>query len=159
MDRLREVVSGIWASDQPTKRDYLEVIPSMGITTIFDLTSKRDQAHDLRSPYYDSGLNNDIDLKKVPYIIIYMPMIIGQSFPKDVATIVDAIMKTYGPVLFHCLKGRDRTGIIEAIIKVRRGQSATKAIDEYEQNRSLNIPAYNTLLRTMLKGTADGHAT
>jgi protein-tyrosine phosphatase len=73
----------------------------------------------------------------------YYPEIL-RRWPKLVAAAIAAVADAPGPVLFHCGAGRDRTGMISAILEQLVGVSRDAILDDY----SAAVRAYNSWLRS-----------
>lgn len=124
----------VYRSEQPTRRGFQE-IREVGIKTIVNLRDK----------HSDASLVEGLGLG-----LVEVPMNAGSFSEADIIKALRAVWAAPKPVLIHCQRGADRTGVVAAMYRVVC-ESWTKedAIDElihggYGFNRVWyhNIPAF-----------------
>ena len=129
-------------SDYPGKLTAAEVqwLLQNDITTIIDLREEKEYRLNpciLESEsgftYYHLPVTGGGDTPKSPDAVadVYLGMI-DEQMDKIIGTILDA--KTN--VLFFCGAGKDRTGVVSAIILKRLGYSSQKIIDDYMETKN-----------------------
>ena len=128
----------LWRSDVParlTERD-LDVLRRQGITTVIDL---RESASLLR----ESGLPECAD----GFTVLRCPIPEGAGIPESPAALpasymviaesagmkaaLHAIAAAKTGVLFHCTAGKDRTGVLSAILLSMAGVSDAEIVADY----------------------------
>lgn len=83
-----------------------------------------------------------MNIKLPPHFISKMTMgdfyvqLLDQSHSRFLA-VFKAILKTPGTVLFHCTAGKDRTGLIAALLLLNAGVSRPDVVTEYAYSREL----------------------
>lgn len=75
-------------------------------------------------------------------------------FPDLMANAFTAIAEAPGPVLFHCSAGRDRTGLMSALLLRLNGATTESILDDYERG----VRGYNDALRNGLMPTSHAPA-
>ena len=129
-------------SDYPGKLTAAEVqwLLQNDITTIIDLREGKEYRLNpciLESEsgftYYHHPVTGGGDTPKSPDAVadVYLGMI-DEQMDKIIGTILDA--KTN--VLFFCGAGKDRTGVVSAIILKRLGYSSQKIIEDYMETKN-----------------------
>lgn len=129
-------------SDYPGKLTAAEVqwLLQNDITTIIDLREEKEYRLNpciLESEsgftYYHLPVTGGGDTPKSPDAVadVYLGMI-DEQMDKIIGTILDA--KTN--VLFFCGAGKDRTGVVSAIILKRLGYSSQKIIEDYMETKN-----------------------
>lgn len=129
-------------SDYPGKLTAAEVqwLLQNDITTIIDLREEKEYRLNpciLESEsgftYYHLPVTGGGDTPKSPDAVadVYLGMI-DEQMDKIIGTILDA--KTN--VLFFCSAGKDRTGVVSAIILKRLGYSSQKIIEDYMETKN-----------------------
>ncbi len=124
----------VYRSEQPSQRGFQE-IRDAGIRTVLNLRDRSTDAPLLQ------GLGLDL---------VEVPMTAGNFTETDIIKALKVIRDARKPVLIHCQRGADRTGVVAAMYRiVCEGWTKDDAIDElvhggYGFNRIWyrNIPAY-----------------
>ncbi len=124
----------VYRSEQPSRAGFQE-IRDLGIKTILNLRDKHTDAPLLEGFGFD---------------LIEVPMTAGNFTEGDIVKALKAIHEARKPVLVHCQRGADRTGVVIAMYRlVFEGWTKEDAIDEllhggYGFNRIWygNIPKY-----------------
>lgn len=124
----------VYRSEQPSQRGF-EEIRDAGIRTVLNLRDRHSDAPLLQ------GLGLDL---------VEVPMDAGSFTEADIIKALKAIRDARKPVLIHCQRGADRTGVVTAMYRVVfEGWTKEDAIDEllhggYGFNRIWygNIPKY-----------------
>lgn len=75
-------------------------------------------------------------------------------FPDLMANAFTAIAEAPGPVLFHCSAGRDRTGLMSALLLRLNGATTESILNDYERG----VRGYNDALRSGLMPTSHAPA-
>ena len=135
----------IWRSDVPSvpSAEDAEKLRELNITTIIDM---RTEAECKRTPdgfadmegfdYHHfpitEGSGVPESLEAVPYS--YMSIATAESIPDVWRTIAEA----ESGVLFHCTAGKDRTGVVSAIILMACGVDRETIVDDYVVSREYN---------------------
>ena len=134
-----------WRSDvpvQPTVED-VEKLLSNRITTVIDMRTDEEvlkkpcglaDMAEFRYHHFPitEGSGVPESLEAVP--LSYMDIATAESMPKILRTIAEA---PYG-VLFHCSAGKDRTGVVSAIILMLCGADRRDIVDDYVISREYN---------------------
>ena len=141
-DGLATKRNSLWRSDVqnfPGEEDFA-LLKARGITTILDLRGEKDTT---RKPNGFSGvegftyINLPIDegsgvpesVEAVP--VSYMAIAQAEKMPEVFRTIADAD----GGVMFNCTAGKDRTGVVSAILLLHAGVSDEDIIKNYVLTR------------------------
>ena len=91
--------------------------------------------------YYDEiGIDLDVESRRLAKAEFYIHLIDGHL--SQVKQILQLWVKHDGHVLIHCSLGRDRTGIISAIIQRSLGATEQEIIDEYAMS-AINLASLN----------------
>lgn len=135
----------LWRSDVPEniQENDIDKLLENGITTIIDMRTEREVqrrpnalANDKRFVYLhypiEEGSEPPESLEAVP--LSYMK-IAGGKFAAD---IFKAIADAPDGVLFHCTAGKDRTGVISAVLLMLCGVDNETIIQDYVISRENN---------------------
>lgn len=135
----------LWRSDaplNPTKED-MALLQSKGITTLIDLRSAREVSH---NPTFlsaakgfsyhhlpiDEGSEPPDSFEKVP--LSYMEIAWAKNLPRVFETIAQAERGA----MFFCAAGKDRTGVLSAILLLACGVEKAAVAKDYALSRSYN---------------------
>ncbi len=122
IDRLVEIENGLWRGSHPSEAADYDLLKQKGITTIVDLRNRDTEAEKAMA----ASLG-------ITYINIPMD---GFKTPPaaDIAKILSVLQDSARrPLFIHCHMGRDRTGLISALYRVKaQGWSPEKALAEWE---------------------------
>lgn len=134
-----------WRSDVPSspQADDIRKLLSAHITTIIDM---RTEAERVKAPNTLSELS-EFEYHHFPIIegsgvpesleavpLSYMEIATAENMPKVMRTIAEA---SEG-VLFHCTAGKDRTGVVSAIILMTCGAYREDIVNDYVVSREYN---------------------
>lgn len=141
-DGLATKRNSLWRSDvqnYPSTKDF-ELLKNRGITTILDLRGDKDLARKpsgfenaegftyVNCPIIEgSGVPESVEAVPVSYLIIAQ----AESMPKVFRTIADA----ESGVMFNCTAGKDRTGVVSAILLLHAGVYDGDIIENYVLTR------------------------
>lgn len=141
-DGLATKRNSLWRSDvqnYPSEGD-VALLKERGITTIIDLRGEKDLARKpsgfanaegftyINCPIVEgSGVPESVEMVPVSYLAIAQT----ENMPKVFRTIADA--KT--GVMFNCTAGKDRTGVVSAILLLHAGVSDADIIENYVLTR------------------------
>lgn len=114
---IEQVIPGIYRSPLPRARDIAE-FAARGGATVVDLTQRE-----------RSTVARACERQGLRYIKHPLPYVGG-----DIDAAVEAILSAPAPVLFHCYHGRDRTGCVARVIRMRK----VGRIILYRVGRNLN---------------------
>lgn len=131
-------------SDVPNKvsDDDVELLLSNNITTIVDLRSddevqKKPCAlnNNKNFEYYHCKIYGDGYLPTSVEVVpdSYFAMVDEQT---TVLNIMKILAKAKGGVLYHCTAGKDRTGVISALLLLLSGVCKTDIVDDYHISQS-----------------------
>lgn len=134
-----------WRSDVPSQpsADDIEKLISANITTVIDMRTVSEVAKspDMLSEtagfeYFHFPINEGSgvpeSLEAVP--LSYMDIATAENMPK----VMKVIAKSEGGVLFHCTAGKDRTGVVAAIILLLCGVDRETIVNDYVISREYN---------------------
>lgn len=135
----------IWRSDapiDPTGEDTI-LLQSKGIRTVIDLRSDEEvrrrptalsctAGFDYRHLPVTEGSEPPDSFEKVP--LSYMEIAAAKSLPRVFETIADAD----GGVMFFCTAGKDRTGVVSAILLLTCGVDRETVCRDYALSRKYN---------------------
>ncbi|WP_077532537.1 tyrosine-protein phosphatase [Massiliimalia massiliensis] len=148
--------------DKLTRRD-MDVLYDFGIRTVIDLRSpeevaqsenplSRDSRFDYHSiPVFSADASPEaLAQKKIDMgqLYIYMADHCTDSFFQ----IFDTILHSHGGVLFHCTAGKDRTGVLAAILLLACGVAKDDVVWEYTFTEELLRPLVEQLENNVPKG-------
>lgn len=141
-DGLATRRNSLWRSDvqcYPCEEDVV-LLKERGITTILDLRGEKDVArkpsgfanvegfHYINYPM-DEGSGVPESVEAVP--VSYMAIACAANMPKVFRTIAEAETG----VMFNCTAGKDRTGVVSAILLMHAGVSDEDIIENYVLTR------------------------
>ena len=134
-----------WRSDVPVKpaAGDIEKLIAQGITTVIDMRTlwEAEKAPDTLSEtagfvYHHfpitEGSGVPESLEAVP--LSYMTIATAENMPKVMKVLAEAEKG----VLFHCTAGKDRTGVVAAIILMACGVERKDIVDNYVISREYN---------------------
>lgn len=137
-DGLATKRNSLWRSDvqnYPSKEDF-ELLKERGITTIIDLRGDKDLARKpsgfaneegftyINCPIIEgSGVPESVE--KVP--VSYLAIAQAENMPK----VFKAIANAKTGVMFNCTAGKDRTGVVSAILLLHARVSDEDIIENY----------------------------
>jgi protein-tyrosine phosphatase len=143
----------------------VEILARLGITDVFDLRSDSELARDGVGPFAGeharhhhvplvkrslSPFDPDIDWRTVNLRDRYVEML--EEGGPSIRTIFDALAESGGaPIVFHCSGGKDRTGVVAALLQRTLGVSDEVVVDDYSSSES-HLRAATTDLRAGLDG-------
>ncbi len=120
--RLIQLDPGVWRGSQPTTPEDYQQLKSLGIKTILNL-----RWDDSVAESKSLAEANGFQFFNIPIVAADGPT--DDDIKKAFAVILD---KAEQPVYFHCTLGRDRTGLIAALYRVRvQNEDPQKAYDEW----------------------------
>lgn len=141
-DGLATKRNSLWRSDvqnYPSEKD-IALLKERGITTILDLRGDKDLARKpsgfantegftyINCPIIEgSGIPESVE--KVP--VSYLAIAQAEHMPKVFRTIANA----ESGVMFNCTAGKDRTGVVSAILLLHAGVSDADIIENYVLTR------------------------
>lgn len=125
--------------------DEVEWLRSNDVTTVVDL--RGDKEHETEPCrlekeegfiYYHIPVAGNGDMPRTPAEVpgVYLKML-----DENMEKIIDTIMGAKSKVLYFCNAGKDRTGIVSAIILKRLGYDEKVIIDDYMETRD-NLPEF-----------------
>lgn len=101
--RFDRVDAAIYRSGQPTSQQLQELSQRYGIRTVLKL-------------------NHGPEVVPAGVTIIHRPLsVMTEPSPAELQEILDTIESSPKPLLVHCTHGEDRTGLIVALYRLRRG--------------------------------------
>ncbi len=117
--RLREILPGLYRGSAPSPKDVLWLKQSLGINKIVSL---------------DAGAGKRIDRACKLLGINHVKIYLGET-PGSLIKLLEYNLKNLllegGPTFIHCHHGKDRTGLVVALLKCKYlGVSPEKALDE-----------------------------
>jgi tyrosine-protein phosphatase SIW14 len=117
LDRFQRVAEGVYRSSQPSGAQLRELVRRYGIRTVLKLNAGRDDA--------PPGVT-----------VLHRPLsVMSEPSPAELARVVAAVEQAPRPVLIHCTHGEDRTGLVVALYRMRRGVTAEMAYAEMGRHR------------------------
>ena len=141
-DGLATRRNSLWRSDvqnYPCEEDF-KILKERGITTIIDLRGDKDLARKpsgfanadgftyINCPIIEgSGVPESVE--KVP--LSYLAIAQAENMPKVFKTIANA----KNGVMFNCTAGKDRTGVVSAILLLHAGVSDADIVENYVLTR------------------------
>ena len=126
--------------------DDMAKLKEYGVTTVIDLRSKSELERYGSPAQQDDGIDfhsiplflGNPDLEEDPTMVFLRTHLLGDFYVKileelsgDVIKVLDVLSRCEGCALFHCAHGKDRTGIIAAIIYLLAGASRVDIITNY----------------------------
>lgn len=128
LPRFREISQGLYRSGRPTKAGLERAHEDYGIRTIINLENS---SYNIRR---ERGWAEDLDIR-----FYSLPMNASQT-PRD-ETVNEALRlmadESNHPLLIHCKRGRDRTGLIVGLYRVEH--EGVAAEDAYEEMKDLGF--------------------
>ena len=109
LPRFDRVEAGVYRSAQPSGAQLQRLLVQYGIRTVVKLNTGSDAA-----PAGVTVLHHPLNVLKEPSAA-------------ELEAILDAIEQSPKPVLIHCTHGEDRTGLVVALYRMRRGTSTDLA--------------------------------
>ena len=135
----------IWRSDAPVTENEADadLLRDLGITTVIDL---RTDAEAARKPcvYAD---REGFAYRRIPFTIGSAPPASLEEIPglylemasqPEAADVLRAVAEAEGGVLYCCTAGKDRTGVISALILTACGADPKAVVDDYAVSREYN---------------------
>ena len=135
----------IWRSDAPLTRIEADEnrLRENGITTLIDLrtdaeTGRKPCAYAEREGfrYYHIAITEGAIpprcLEEVP--VVYMKM----AFQREMADVFRLIAAAEGGVMYFCAAGKDRTGVVSAVLQLTAGVDHGTIIRDYAASRDYN---------------------
>jgi protein-tyrosine phosphatase len=146
-DQLRPGV--LWRSENPvlTHLQLQHSIATLGLTRVVDLRSRAEVAHachdwtalgidHVRAPL-SAGAASSWHDRYTSYV---------ENRPANVVSALRAVMDADGaPVLVHCAAGKDRTGVVVALVLSLLGVRRSDIVDDYVRT----APAVEAILRRL----------
>lgn len=110
--RFDRVEERVYRSGQPSREQLRALTAHYGIRTVIKLNAGKDEA--------PPGV-----------MVLHFPLhVLVAPTPKELDQILDVIEQSPKPLLIHCTHGEDRTGLVVALYKVRRGASPDSAFTD-----------------------------
>ncbi len=112
-----------------------QLLRKSGIHTVVNLANDAQQIRDLlNSPAFDSpGYQSLLEQEKVFYCHASTDLT-SPEFTDSLIQALKYIAKREGPYLIHCNEGKDRTGILCALLECLCGSSLTEVTNDYMQS-------------------------
>ncbi len=107
--RLQRVDGALFRSGQPSRADLERLVQRHGVRAVLKLNRGHDDA-----PAGVRVIEEPLDPLREPP-------------PERIARILDEIDRAPKPLLVHCTHGEDRTGLIVALYRIRRGATVEEA--------------------------------
>jgi protein tyrosine/serine phosphatase len=163
--------------EELTSRDVRHLIDDIGLSTVIDLRSPDDcepaiplqgtRVRVINLPIIRAGLSTDLERPMAPdgrvdVALIYR-MFMEMSIPA-ITEIVRELTSGATPALFHCSAGKDRTGVVAAIILRAVGVTPDAVIADFVETETvlteitaymLRRPAYADVVLRLPPGTMD----
>jgi protein-tyrosine phosphatase len=117
-----------------------EAMQTYGVTTVLDLRSEGEVARDpspfaagVGATYVHRALIDDKNMNNIgdAQDMFERYLFIVNSRPQAFAEVFSAIAAAQGPVLFHCFAGKDRTGLVAAMLLALAGVSPDHIAADY----------------------------
>ena len=142
--------------DKLTNSDVLKLINEYNLTTIIDLRTTQekrekpdiycDKLKYIDIPIFDKrvpGISREKNIAKSSRKGLNMKALYGEivtgEYLEKISEVIKIIMNTEdGAVLFHCTAGKDRTGIIAALILAILGADGKDIYDDYLHTNRVN---------------------
>ena len=130
--RLAQVDEGLWRSGQPS-REGLEQLAKAGVKTVLSLRERVDEEERREAARLGMKVEN------VPILGFLMPTF--SQVDRALAVLNDPAKR---PVAVHCRHGKDRTGVVVAAYRVKKGLPVKQAAAE-AKSFGCCIPGYRDL--------------
>jgi protein-tyrosine phosphatase len=163
--------------EELTGRDVRHLIDDIGLSTVIDLRSPDDcepaipllgtRVRVINLPIVRSGLSTDLERPMGPHgrvdVALIYRMFMEMSIPA-IREIVEELTSGATPALFHCSAGKDRTGVVAAIILRAVGVTPEAVVADFVETESvldeivaymLRRPAYADVVLRLPPGTMD----
>ncbi|MBO4635777.1 MAG: tyrosine-protein phosphatase [Clostridiales bacterium] len=128
--------------------DIHELLIAHGVRTVVDLRSKSEVAH-YGNPFRDDGVTKfyniplfvgDPDAKTDPTMMFLRTHLLGDFYVvmlKELGPAIAEVLRVFiretdGKILFHCAHGKDRTGVIAAIMYLIAGADKEDIVTNYK---------------------------
>ena len=145
MDGKTTIRNRVWRSDIPTERNEADAerLKALGITTIIDL---RTEAEVARHPCAYAGMDG-FAYHHLPIVTGSVPPATLEEVPASYLQIASQpetaeafriIAGAQSGVLFGCTAGKDRTGVLSAILLLACGADRKTIVDDYVLSRVYN---------------------
>ena len=128
-----------------------------GITTIIDLRSDEEVAKspcaykgDNKFKYYHCKIHGD---GRIPQSVDLVPVSYFEMVDeeKTVVNVIKVLANAEGAVLYHCTAGKDRTGVITALLMLLAGASRKDILADYAKT----LEYLRTLLQSFIESNRD----
>ncbi len=163
--RVRPAV--LWRGDDPTvsPRDEIAALAAQGLTAVLDLRSTPEvirsphravaelgvSAHHL--PLAETAVNPLALVEAAP--AVRSPADVGRWYAglvrghiHEVAEGLEIIGTSPGGVLFHCAAGKDRTGILAAVVLLLLGADHSEIVEDYARTEQNLVAIFERLRMT-----------
>ena len=122
IERFMQLDSQLYRGAQPQTYDDFMALKKMGIKTIINMRASADWI------VWEDQIAEKLGMKFYSFPLT----ILGPLADDTIDEILDIVFdKSYGPIFLHCRHGKDRTGMISAIYRVKKqGWSRTRAWQE-----------------------------
>lgn len=165
----------LWRSDDPTISPHEEIrsLAGQGLSAVLDLrstpevsTSPHRMAAQLgialhHLPLAEAAVNPLAIVDAAPFM--RSPADVGRWYARlvrghvhEVAEGLRVIGDSRGGVLFHCAAGKDRTGILAAVVLTLLGADRSEVVEDYAQTQQ-NLPAIFARLKHAAYTQSAGH--
>lgn len=133
------------------QEDELDLLKAYGLTTVIDLRHDGETGsepdplmHDPKIDYQNIAVLDYArftleDMNRILLSDLYRTMAENSGFISRVFT---ALAEAKGAALFHCSAGKDRTGIIAALLLKLAGVEDTDIIADYQVSATYLVPKY-----------------
>jgi len=142
-----------------TEQDVKTVLDEVGITTVVDLRTSREIRNEGRGPLENAAIRYvhlpfiaDLEVQdEVPdaverdVLADYLHML--DSAGHLIAEAVHTVATSRGPVVFHCAAGKDRTGILAALVESLVGVPRDVVVGDYELTNQVIVQICERLAR------------
>ncbi|MGV9768224.1 tyrosine-protein phosphatase [Microbacterium sp. NPDC003461] len=148
----------LYRSAAPLRDDarIAELVRSLGVATVIDLRDPRER--ELSPAVWERA---GIDVREAPVFGGRLASIRFQTLAElydvmidrhlaDVVAAVETVASAPGPVLVHCTAGKDRTGVVTALILEALGVARTDVLADFARSEQVLGAAY---LRDLFAGT------
>ncbi|MEU5847522.1 tyrosine-protein phosphatase [Saccharopolyspora shandongensis] len=112
--------------------------PPKVVVDLRDSVETRDQEHPLASvatvhhvPLLEEARDADIDVGEAAHELTVLYQSILQGAPKKLVEVFRIVLEADGPVLIHCAAGKDRTGVVSAMLQGAVGVRRDAIVADY----------------------------